>query len=218
MARAPDVRGGRPCHETAPHTISDLGAADTAAHGSAAAGQRVRSADRQERLRRELPGDLKDRAGELAGLPVAQVDLIVGALRASRRAGREHEQQMRQRNRGRPRDADEIAGGAGRLLSCMGRRGADGDLDATAALYDLIERQGGALLRLAVAGLRLTGYTDAEIAAGLGVTRQAIGARFGRKCALTGDGVDMSRGAFSEGCRPSGLLRAAQHEPGAGGS
>ena len=117
MARPRDVREGRPCHETAPHKISDLDAPN-ATNGSAAAGQRVRSATRavnwQERLRRELPADLKDRAGELAELPVAQVDLIVAGLRASHRAGREYEQQMRRRNRGRPRDADEIASGAGR--------------------------------------------------------------------------------------------------------
>jgi hypothetical protein len=159
--RRPRAKGGAP---------NDAhGGGNVIAHGSAAARQRLRSANRQERLRRELPGDLKDRAGDLADLPVAQVDLIVAGLRASHRAGRQYEQQMRRRNRGRPRDADEIAGGAGRLLVRMGRRGADGDLDAAAALYDLTERQGPALLRLTVAGLRARGYTDAEIAAGLGV-------------------------------------------------
>lgn len=138
--------------------------------------------NREDRLRRELAGTgLEDRAADLAGLPVAQVDLIVAALRASHRAGRDHEAQVRKRNRGRARDADEIAEGIARLLDGMGRRAEAGDLDAAAVLYDLTERRGPRLLRAGVAGLRAAGYSDPEIAAGLGVTRQAIGERFGRR-------------------------------------
>ena len=166
--------------------------------------------NREERLRRELPAGLKDRAGELAHLPVAQVDLIVAGLRASHRAGRTYEQQTRRRNRGRPRDADEIAGGAGRLLGRMGRLGADGDIDAAAALYDLIERRGPALLRLSVAGLRSRGYTDAEIAEGLGMTRQAVSQRFQRQGALPENGAGPAGGTSGEGCQVPGLLEGAQ--------
>jgi hypothetical protein len=174
--------------------------------------------NREERLRRELPGDLKGRAAELAHLPAGQVDLIVAGLRASHRAGRQYEQQMRKRHRGRPRDADEIAGGAGRLLGRMGHRGADGDLDAAAALYDLIERQGPALLRLSVTGLRSRGYTDAEIADGLGVTRQAVSQRFQRQGALPENGAGPAGGTSGEGSQVPGSLVAAQRPPLAGTS
>jgi hypothetical protein len=171
--------------------------------------------NREERLRRELPAELKERAAELAHLPAATVDLIVAGLRLSRRAGREHEQELRRLRRGRPRDADEIADGAGRLLGRMGRRGADGDLDAAAALYDLIERRGPALLRLSVAGLRARSYTDAEIAAGLGVTRQAVWQRFARKGAFAQNGADPPGGSPSVGRQVSEPQEAA--EPGAAG-
>jgi hypothetical protein len=45
MAKPLNVRGGRPCHVTAPHKISDLDAA-YAANGNAVAGRRVRTATR----------------------------------------------------------------------------------------------------------------------------------------------------------------------------
>lgn len=146
--------------------------------------------NREERLRRIAPDYLKDRAAaELAELPLSQVELIEAIARACRAEGREHEKAMRARARkSRRLDADQVSAGASRMLAGIGRRGANGDLDAAADLYRLIMRDGAALLDLAIAGLRVKGYSDAEIAAGLGVTRQAVGQRFGRKGAFTPQG------------------------------
>jgi hypothetical protein len=146
--------------------------------------------NREERLRRELPGDLKDRAGELAGLPVATVDLIVAGLRASHRAGREYETcQRRQRRENRRRygwvEDDQYADAAVRFLDGLGRR-AGANLEALAALAAII-RQARTLLALAVAGARAVGYSDTEIGEALGhpreSARQAVGQRFGPRSA-----------------------------------
>lgn len=143
--------------------------------------------NREERIRRELPAGHEDVAGILAAHSAGEVDRIVAALRASRREGREHEKEMRARaRRSRRHDADDLAIVSGRMLAGIGRRGASGDLDAAAALYSLVMRQGSELLDLTVDGLRARGYRDTEIGAGFGITRQAVGQRFGRKGAFTG--------------------------------
>jgi hypothetical protein len=61
----------------------------------------------------------------------------------------------------------------------MGTR-ASNDLDALTWLSGAVDHARDALA-LAVAGCRATGYSDGEIGQALGITRQAVGQRFGRK-------------------------------------
>jgi DNA-directed RNA polymerase specialized sigma24 family protein len=61
----------------------------------------------------------------------------------------------------------------------MGRR-ASTDLEALRWLAGAVDHAREALA-LAVDGCRAQGYSDAEIGAALGITRQAVGQRFGRK-------------------------------------
>jgi hypothetical protein len=84
--------------------------------------------------------------------------------------------------RKRPRPAvenDEFAAFVRRVIRAWGRRVAAGDVDAVA---DMAAAAGelDTVLRDAVAGLRAKGYSWAEIAARLGVTRQAAHQRWGR--------------------------------------
>jgi hypothetical protein len=66
-----------------------------------------------------------------------------------------------------------------RMIGGMGRR-ASADLPALKALAEAVDnaRQ---ILALAVDGARARGYSDGEIGRALGITRQAVGQRFGRK-------------------------------------
>jgi hypothetical protein len=68
---------------------------------------------------------------------------------------------------------------ARRILRAYARRVADGDIEALPALRDLASTVDIAL-QDAVTGLRQFGYSWAEIAARLGVTRQAVQMRWGR--------------------------------------
>jgi hypothetical protein len=141
--------------------------------------------NRKDRLRRELAGtDLEHRAAELAGLPVAQVDLIVAALRSSRRAGREHERRVRRQRKADARrhrwyDESELAGRNIRMIARTGDR-ARRDLDALESLAEFAENI-DRLTHLAVAALRDQGVSDPLIASALGRTRDAVGRRFGRR-------------------------------------
>jgi hypothetical protein len=136
---------------------------------------------REERLRRELPADLAHRAAELATLPVTQVDLIVGALRSAHREGREHERQVRRQRVADRRKYNHIEDHqqTERQTLALARR-AGSSLDTLARLAEHYD-DGPAVLALAVAGLRARGYSDSEIGQALGVTRAAVGQRFGRK-------------------------------------
>jgi len=66
-----------------------------------------------------------------------------------------------------------------RLIDRMGKRASD-DLAALGWLAGAVTHARTALA-LAVDGCRAQGYSDAEIGAALGITRQAVGQRFGRK-------------------------------------
>lgn len=141
--------------------------------------------NREERLRRELPDGLKGRAGELASLPAAQVDLIVSALRASGRAALDRDRQRRRQRRADRRKYNHIedpdyAAASVRILDGLGRR-AGSNPDALGGLNRFITQDGPAVLAMAVDHLRAQGYSDGEIGAALGITRQAVGQRFGRK-------------------------------------
>jgi hypothetical protein len=68
---------------------------------------------------------------------------------------------------------------ARRVLRAYARRVADGDIEALPALRAL-ESTVDTALQEAVTGLRQFGYSWAEIAARLGITRQAAQMRWGR--------------------------------------
>ena len=74
---------------------------------------------------------------------------------------------------------DSYAAGVVRLIRKMGVR-ASADLEALKWLAGAAEHARGALA-VAVDGCRSRGYSDGEIGAALGITRQAVGQRFGRK-------------------------------------
>jgi DNA-directed RNA polymerase specialized sigma24 family protein len=73
----------------------------------------------------------------------------------------------------------DYAGGLNRQIRNMGAR-ASGDLDALGWLAGAVAHARDALA-MAVDGCRARGYSDGEIGAALGITRQAVGQRFGRK-------------------------------------
>jgi len=74
---------------------------------------------------------------------------------------------------------DEYAAFTGRVLRAHGRRIATGDIEGLAALMNLADQVDEAV-HTAVAGLRTFGFSWAEIAARLGVTKQAAQQRWGR--------------------------------------
>jgi hypothetical protein len=83
------------------------------------------------------------------------------------------------RRRSRPVvENDDYAAFARRIIRAHGRRVAAGDPDALAALVALAAQIEAATAD-GVAGLRAAGYSWAEIAARLGVTRQAAQQRWG---------------------------------------
>jgi hypothetical protein len=79
----------------------------------------------------------------------------------------------------RKTENDDYAKSVVRQIRSMGVR-ASADLYALAWLSAAVDHARTAL-DLAVDGCRSRGYSDAEIGAALGITRQAVGQRFGRK-------------------------------------
>ena len=81
--------------------------------------------------------------------------------------------------RQRPVENDEYASFVRRVMRAHARRVAAGDVDALADMTGLVAELDEAITQ-AVTGLRESGYSWAEIAARLGVTRQAAQQRWGR--------------------------------------
>ena len=75
---------------------------------------------------------------------------------------------------------DEYASFTRRVLRAYARRVAAGDVDALAAMTGMATELDEAISQ-AVIGLRKAGYSWAEIAVRLGVTRQATQQRWGRR-------------------------------------
>lgn len=145
--------------------------------------------NRLERLTAALDGTgMEHRAGDLAQLPAATVDLIVAAIKASRRAAIAADKERRRRRKhddrvhGNYDDAD-LADRDDRLAKKHADR-AGRNLDTLTRLKQHYD-DGPAVLALAVAGARAQGYSDAAIGRALGVTRWAVGSRFGRCGRLT---------------------------------
>jgi hypothetical protein len=82
--------------------------------------------------------------------------------------------------RRRPVENDEYASFIRRVIRAHARRVAAGDVDALADMTGLATELDEAIA-LAVIGLREAGYTWAEIAAQLGVSRQAAQQRWGQR-------------------------------------
>jgi hypothetical protein len=82
-------------------------------------------------------------------------------------------------NRRRPVEDGEYASFIRRVIRAHARRVAAGDADALADMTGLATELDAAISQ-AVTGLRNAGYSWAEIAARLGVTRQAAQQRWGR--------------------------------------
>ena len=74
---------------------------------------------------------------------------------------------------------DDYAGFARRILRAYARRVADGDIDALIAMTGLAAEIDMAIGK-AVTGLRVSGYSWAEIGSRLGITRQAAQQRWGQ--------------------------------------
>jgi hypothetical protein len=73
---------------------------------------------------------------------------------------------------------DEYSAFIRRVLRAYGRRVADGDVEAITALVATADQVDTAI-REAITGLRAIGYSWADIAMRLGVTRQAVQQRWG---------------------------------------
>jgi hypothetical protein len=140
---------------------------------------------REERLRAALDGTgMEDQAASLATLPAAQVDLIVAAIKASRRAAliadkARRRQRVADRRKYRHIEDDQQAAATQRQTLALARR-AGSNLDTLARLKEHYD-DGPSVLALAVAALRAEGYSDGLIGQALGVTRYAVGLRFGRR-------------------------------------
>jgi len=141
--------------------------------------------NREERLWAALDGTgIEDRAADLATLPAAQIDLIVAALMASRRAALAADKARRRQRVADRRKYHHIEDGqqadaTDRQALALARR-AGSNLDTLARLKEHYD-DGPSVLALAVAGLRAAGYSWADIGAALDITRQSAWERFGRQ-------------------------------------
>lgn len=79
---------------------------------------------------------------------------------------------------GRKRENNEFAGFARRIIRAYGRRIAAGDVEALPELAQL-QRELDDVMGQAVVGLKAKGYSWADVAERLGVSRQAAHQRFG---------------------------------------
>lgn len=102
-----------------------------------------------------------------------------GPLPPRRRRFCSDEHRRKGQKRERVIEDDSYAAGVVRLIRKMGVR-ASADLDALKWLAGAAEHARSALA-VAVDGCRARGYSDGEIGAALGISRQAVGQRFGRK-------------------------------------
>ena len=83
------------------------------------------------------------------------------------------------KRRGRVVENDQYAAFVRRVIAALSRRVATGDIDAISDMTSIATELDDAITE-AVTGLRKAGYSWADIAARLGVTRQAAQQRWGR--------------------------------------
>jgi hypothetical protein len=114
-------------------------------------------------------------AGLAKQLPAGDVDRLRSLLTRKGQAGRAKEREVRRRRREDRQTEDHVfADGARRMIRALGQRG------GWEALYRL-EADVAAAQRVAVERMRADGFSDAEIGAGVGITRQAVRQRFPRQ-------------------------------------
>lgn len=151
---------------------------------------------REERLRRALADTgMEDQAPALAGLPAGQVTVIVAAIKASHRAGREHEREVRRQRKADASKHDhfreDIVPRNLRLVGKQGERAGSGDLDMLAGLAQL-RRLADGLIGRGVAGCRARGIPDTAIAEALSVTKQAVSKRWQRSTEVDPETPEMA--------------------------
>jgi hypothetical protein len=141
--------------------------------------------NREQRLRKAVPGADASLIGALAGLPSSEVTLILAALRQARRDERQHQAELKRQRKADNRnhgnyDEEQLAQ---RNLAVVGKqadRAEAGSIEALGALGEL-RRYMDEWITLAVTGCRDRGYSDHDIAQALSVTRQAISQRYPRE-------------------------------------
>ena len=87
-------------------------------------------------------------------------------------------QSLTAKRRSRVTENEEYAAFARRVIAAYSRRVASGDIDAIADMIALADHLDTAI-RDAITGLRAIGYSWADLALRLGVTRQAVQQRWG---------------------------------------
>lgn len=147
--------------------------------------------NRADRLRRVAPGATEGQIAALAELPF---NTVVAIAMFGKQAGRDHlaavAEKKRQRKADDQRNAnydeDSLTRRNLAVIASQGERARSGNLDALTGLgqvRDYVDTR----IRVAVEGCRAEGYSDAVIAETLGITRQAVGQRYGRKGSFTRD-------------------------------
>lgn len=138
-----------------------------------------------DKIRAAAPGLPEADVTRLARGTVAEVDSFCRILRRTRRdaltaeAAKRRQRKLDNAMHGNYDEA-QLTERNVRVLRKQGERASDGNLDALGALGDM-SRHINDCLALAVAGCRARGYSDPEIAEALGITRMAVGQRYGRK-------------------------------------
>ncbi len=123
----------------------------------------------------ELTAEDEALIATLAQLPAGDVDQLRSLLARKGRAALAREQEVRRRRRGDRQTEDHVfADAARRMIRALGRRG------GFEALYRL-EADVAAAQMVAVERMRAEGFSDAEIGAGVGITRQAVRQRVERQ-------------------------------------
>jgi hypothetical protein len=141
--------------------------------------------NREQRLRKAIPGAADSLIGALSQLPADDVGRIVAALRQARRDERQHQAELKRQRKTDNRahgnyDESDLARRNLAVITSQGRRAANGNLDALGALSQL-RKHADTWLAQAVSGCREQGYSDHDIAQALGVSRQAVSQRFPRQ-------------------------------------
>jgi hypothetical protein len=141
--------------------------------------------NREQRLRKAVPGADSSLISTLAALPAADVTLILAALRQARRDEREHQAALKRQRKTDNRihgnyDEADLARRNLAIITSQGKRASGGNLDALEALSEL-RRHADKWITQAVNGCRDHGYSDHDIALALDVTRQAVSQRYPRQ-------------------------------------
>lgn len=140
--------------------------------------------NRADRIRRVIPSAPDELITGLANRPLAEVDQIIAALRLANHEGAEAEKARRKRARRRRRQPEsaERAQFIGKMLGALAEVIAEGDPGEALVLME-IERQAHQAVGLAFHRMHQSGLSYAEIAAEVGVVRQAVHQRITRALA-----------------------------------